>query len=121
MIKMLVKNVTKNINELGLFHYKYDASFQLPSELNYFCSIENENDANSVKLENAVQLDCQEKNSKTHEILRKLLATADVNFSRKKEGNRFEHDITQFSAYIRMLSGPLAYDTIRHQNVLFSN
>lgn len=104
MIEMLVKNVKKNINDFGLFHYKYDASFQLPSELNYFCSIENENDAN---------VDCQEKNSKTHEILRKLLATADVNFSRKKEGNRFDHDITKFSAYIRMLSGPLAYDTIQ--------
>lgn len=51
--------------------------------------------------------------SKTHFFLRKLLATADQNALREKHGYRYDDLIKQFATYIRMISGPLAYETFQ--------
>lgn len=51
--------------------------------------------------------------SRTHYVLNKLLVAADKNSSRKKEGFRYDDDMKIFSSYVRMLSGPLAYETVQ--------
>lgn len=54
--------------------------------------------------------------TKTHIFLNKLLKTADKNSSRDKHGYRYDEDIRSIAAYIRMLSGPMCYETI-HANL----
>lgn len=51
--------------------------------------------------------------SRTHYVLNKLLVAADKNSSRKKEGFRYDDDMKIFSSYVRMLTGPLAYETVQ--------
>lgn len=46
-------------------------------------------------------------------LLNKLIEAADRNATRKKGGYRFENDEKSFATYLRMISGPLAYDTIQ--------
>lgn len=51
--------------------------------------------------------------SPTHVFLQKLLDQADRNYSRNKHGHRFDDDIKQFASYVRMIGGPLTYETIQ--------
>lgn len=52
-------------------------------------------------------------NTKTHFLLCKLLSAADRNASRKKNGFRYDSDIKRYASYLRMIAGPLAYETIQ--------
>lgn len=54
--------------------------------------------------------------TKSHFFLSKLLFAAEKNSKRAKEGYRYEHDIKLFSAYLRMIVGPLAFESI-HRNL----
>lgn len=54
--------------------------------------------------------------TQTHYFLKKLLAAADTNSKRKKGGYRYDEEIKLFAAYLRMLIGPLAYETL-HRNL----
>lgn len=49
-------------------------------------------------------------------FLNRLHSTAEINLKRKKEGFRFDEEMKLFAAYLRMLCGPLAYNTI-HRNL----
>lgn len=51
-------------------------------------------------------------NSRTHYFLSLLLAEADKNIQRKKEGYRFDETIKKLASYYRMVAGPLAYETL---------
>lgn len=51
--------------------------------------------------------------TQTHFFLNKLLAAANQNSHRKPGGYRYEPDIKLFSSYLRMLVGPLAYETLQ--------
>lgn len=46
-------------------------------------------------------------------LLKKLISTADRNSNRNKQGYRYERHEMLFASYIRMITGPLAYDTIQ--------
>lgn len=54
-----------------------------------------------------------EQDSQTHKILRKLIMAADQNINRSSAGYRFDPDVKEWAAYLRMLSGPLAYRTLQ--------
>lgn len=49
----------------------------------------------------------------THRILDKLLQTANQNASRSKAGYRFDPEVKRWAAFLRMLSGPIAYNTLQ--------
>lgn len=49
-------------------------------------------------------------------LLQKLLAAAEQNSNRSKGGYRYDKEVKLFSAYLRMIVGPLAYETI-HRNL----
>lgn len=51
-----------------------------------------------------------------HLLLKKLIAAANQNALREKNGYRYDDDVKSFASYFRMLSGPLAYETI-HRNL----
>lgn len=51
--------------------------------------------------------------TKTHFLLEKFLDAANKNSKRQKGGYRYDHDIKRYASYLRMLCGPLAYDTIQ--------
>lgn len=57
-----------------------------------------------------VQIDSQ---THTHLILNKLLQTANQNASRSKAGYRFDPEVKSWAAYLRMLSGPIAYNSLQ--------
>lgn len=46
-------------------------------------------------------------------FLKKLMSTANQNIIREKEGYRYDKDLQSFAMVFRMLSGPLAYDTLQ--------
>lgn len=51
---------------------------------------------------------------RTNFFLNKLQSVANINLSKKgKEGFRFDDEIQMYAAYLRMLCGPLAYNTIQ--------
>lgn len=49
----------------------------------------------------------------THQILNKLLQTANQNAHRTKAGYRFDPEVKKWAAYLRMLSGPIAYNSLQ--------
>lgn len=51
--------------------------------------------------------------TRTHNLLHKLLATANENMIRHKYGYRYDIDIKIFSTYMRLMSGCHAYDTLQ--------
>lgn len=54
--------------------------------------------------------------SRTHRTLENFLLQANRNCTRKKQGYRFDGDVQKFATYIRMLGGPLCYETL-HANL----
>lgn len=54
-----------------------------------------------------------ELNTHTHFLLGKLISAADRNSKRKKGGYRYDSEIKRYASYLRMLAGPLAYETIQ--------
>lgn len=63
-----------------------------------------------------VTTDSETKQSHTHWILRKLLAVADQNVVRKKEGYRFDPDLQPMAIALRILCGRYAYEWM-HKNM----
>lgn len=53
-------------------------------------------------------------NTKTHIFLQSLISVANQNVSRDKTGYRFDDETRKFATYVRMLAGPMAYETIQH-------
>lgn len=52
--------------------------------------------------------------TKTHFFLRKLMTIADQNANRNKHGYRYnDPELKMYASYLRMITGPLAYDTIQ--------
>lgn len=54
--------------------------------------------------------------TRTHYFIRKLLATADQNVTRAKNGFRYDEDIRVFATYVRMFAGPKLYNFL-HKNL----
>lgn len=52
----------------------------------------------------------------SHYFLNKLLATADKNSDKKSGDYRYDFETKMYSSYLRLIVGPLAYQTI-HQNL----
>lgn len=50
---------------------------------------------------------------KTHFFLERLRSTAEKNEIRKVNGYRYDTDIKLIATYLRLISGPLAYDTVQ--------
>lgn len=55
----------------------------------------------------------EEKSINRPHLLNKLVEAADRNATRKKGGYRYEYAEKSFATYLRMVSGPLAYETIQ--------
>lgn len=51
--------------------------------------------------------------SKTHYFLNKLISAANRNAKREKGGYRYDEDIKFYASYLRMITGPLAYETLQ--------
>lgn len=54
--------------------------------------------------------------SDTHKLLYTFLNTANENLLRDKNGHRFDEMTRSFAAYLRILSGPMCYETL-HRNL----
>lgn len=52
-------------------------------------------------------------NTRSHLLLSKLISAADKNSNLKKGGYRYDPEIKRYATYLRMIAGPLAYDTIQ--------
>lgn len=68
------------------------------------------NDTVSVQEKSAINIEPQ---TQTHRILEKLLVTANRNATTTKAGYRFDPEVKKWAAYLRMLSGPIAYNTLQ--------
>lgn len=88
-----------------------------PNYLQLFCNAANP--VLSCEEDHQAQLVPTDSTSRTYELLRKFKATTDQNLSRKKPGYRYNIDIKQLAAYIRVLGGALLYETI-HKNLELS-
>lgn len=65
-------------------------------------------------LNSAELLPVRDFETRTNFFLNKLQTVAKFNFSKKsKEGFRFDDEIKMYAAYLRMICGPLAYNTIQ--------
>lgn len=53
--------------------------------------------------------------TRAHILLDKMVQSAGQNMDRKPAGHRFPGDLKQFSTYIRLIGGPLTYETL-HRN-----
>lgn len=51
--------------------------------------------------------------NRTNYLLNKLLSAADKNSNREKGGYRYDADIKLYASHLRMLCGPLAYETLQ--------
>lgn len=51
--------------------------------------------------------------SRTHFLLGKFLEAANRNSARKQGGYRYDAEIKRYASYLRMVCGPLAYETIQ--------
>lgn len=97
-VKQIVDNPTLNA---GLNYFEsFRPSMEVLSSVRYFGEKNEEID--------------QEYTTKTHTLLKLLKSTADQNARRERCGYRFDDKIKNFSTYVRMLAGPLAYETIQN-------
>lgn len=95
-IQTLVDHVKNIIDKKGLSYFKNktsDAEIQAKEKQNEETTICND--------------------TKTHYFLNKLLSAANINAKRDKGGYRYDTDIKLYSTYLRMLIGPLAYQTLQ--------
>lgn len=77
----------------------------------YFASLSPTTEAAKHPVEKEIKV-----TSETHFFLRKLVSAADKNVYRKSGGFRYDSDVKMFTSYLRMIAGPLAYDTL-HRNL----
>lgn len=108
MIEFLVAHVKQVVDCGGvnnqLYHFsRTESTFKNAVQIgNYFGDLQDKQTA--MLTEGA---------TKTHYFLNKLIAAADRNSMRDKNGYRYDDDIKQFATYFRLLAGPFAYDTIQ--------
>lgn len=83
--------------------------------LEYFTSQRNPiSNENSIILNPSVANDCVSNiECPSQYFLKKLLSTANQNVVREKGGYRYDNEIQSFAMVFRLLSGPLAYDTLQ--------
>lgn len=81
----------------GLAHFTSDEYDEIPNR--YFAMIIPKEHVNE--------------RSHTHFVLDRLKAMADQNVTRGKPGYRYDDDVKQLGAYIRMVAGPHAYETLQ--------
>lgn len=93
-IKGLTAHVKKMIENVGLKHFVKSAN-------------------TVMKISNESHTNCGANNKKTHYFLDRLRSTAEKNQVRKVNGYRYDSDIKFIATYLRLISGPLAYDTIQ--------
>lgn len=99
-----VKNtVDHGGNNKGISHFKMDQSVNIPN------------------IEPSQQPCNESKSPSVHKnyFLDMLQSTANTNSTRKKGGFRFSPDLKRISTYLKMIMGPLAYETVQ-KNLQFS-
>lgn len=106
----MVMHVKSKFDKMG-----YNAALQ------HFSSIPSECESHSkTPTVNIVIKDEESSNNNnttlSHYFLNKLLATADENSKRKSGGYRYDFETKMYSSYLRLIVGPLAYQTI-HNNL----
>lgn len=106
-IKELVEHVKKIVDDGG--RNKGIGHFQMNPSVKSTIHEQTQNTGDEVK----------SPNTRTSYFLDMLQSTANVNSSRKKGGFRFPGDVKRISTYLRMIMGPLAYETIQ-KNLEFS-
>lgn len=101
LIKQLANQVKKAVDgngpNSGLNHFSIDRYNVEPKIIKRFSLDEQEN----------------QNESQTHYLLRKLLSAADRNIKRDKGGYRYDSDVKLYAAFLRMLVGPMAYETLQ--------
>lgn len=115
IIKLLRDHIQETTEDLGeeMGHYHFALKYTSEGDNKEFEPIEHFID----ELKNdQIELQNWENESTTHTFLKKLTCTADRNLSRTKSGYRFDSDIIDFSAMIRMIGGPFLYQTM-HSNI----
>lgn len=71
------------------------------------------------EIQSLVEIEPGHSETKTHYFLNKLLSAADRNSKREKGGFRYDSDVKLFAAYLRILVGPFAYETLQ-KNLMYS-
>lgn len=69
--------------------------------------------SNTQKKESLCVKYVSESAKRTYYTLERLRSTAERNESREKGGYRYDRDNQYFATYLRLMAGPLAYDTIQ--------
>lgn len=116
IIHKLVKHVKHVVDFNGinsnLGHFK-QTQLEIEDEFELKCRIDSQF-GSFFRLEppEAEQILANSK-SETHDLLGKLLAAADTNLNKPKNGYRFDKNLKSFASYIRMLGGRLLYETIQ--------
>lgn len=99
LIKELAARVKDSVSTLGIKHFASD-------------ECEAEMDTLINKVQNA-SINQQNEMNPTQHLLKRLIATADRNSNRSKQGYRYDRNDKLFASYLRMITGPLAYSTIQ--------
>lgn len=102
--RILIKEISKHVREIvdcgginkGMEHF---------NKKNPINSTNGEAQSNDIEI--------VEQNTGSHYLLGKLIEHANRNALRKKGGYRYDKIIKRFSAYFRMIAGPLTYETIQ--------
>lgn len=98
--KKLIKSTAEHVKNIVDGNGKFTG-------LSYF------NDRNNPPAKSPVKK-ISEHQSRTHYFLSKLMATADRNANRNKHGYRYnDPKLNMYATYLRMIAGPLAYETIQ--------
>lgn len=109
LIKQLVAHVQRRVDcdgvNKGIAHFTINSSDGAK--------------ATEKEIQNAVPSDDVHNETKTHYFLNKLLSAADQNSKREKGGYRYDSDVKLFAAYLRILVGPFAYETLQ-RNLVYS-
>lgn len=100
LIMQLAHQVNELVEKKGFQHFKKISTIDT-AQAESTC-----NKSNAQNLSN-------QPSSPSQYLLTKLLLSADRNSSREKEGYRYDSEIKLFASYIRMIAGPLAYETIQ--------
>lgn len=97
-IKELVRHVRQILTEKGLQHFQKCPSLQ---------AIKSESSTKTLEINHT-------SDTRTHYLLNKLIEAADRNSMREKGGFRYDSEIKKYASHLRLICGPLAYQTIQH-------